>query len=189
MFAKTLYSERIKTCPMNEVDFDTYLGWLNDREITRFLTTVRNGISYEDAKEYIKRVDASNNEVQFALIDRVTGKFIGTAHVVADWETGTAYWGSMIGEKSYWGKGYGTEIKGLLAYYIFSILLLKKIDTRPEPKHIASVKTIERNGFRKVGKSTDKFGEPVDIYELTSEEYFKMHSADKLGVLNGHITQ
>ncbi len=177
MLATPQYSKRLKACPMSEVDFDTYLGWLNDPEVTKFLTTVRNGISYEDAKEYIKRVDASNDEVQWAIMIRATGKFIGTCHItIADLEKGLAYWGSMIGERSYWGKGYGTEIKGLMAYYIFKILRLKKIDTRPEPSNIGSVKTIERNGFRKVGKSIAKvFGVPVDVYELTSEEYFKMH--------------
>ena len=161
---------------MEEVDFETYLGWLNDSKITEYLTTVRNGISRGGAKEYLRRVEASGNEVQFALIDRVKGRFIGTAHVVVDYEKDTAYWGSMIGEMSYWGKGYGTEIKGILAYYIFIVLGINKIDTRPEPGHIASVKTIQRNGFRKVGTDTDSFGKPVDIYELTREEYLRQHS-------------
>jgi RimJ/RimL family protein N-acetyltransferase len=33
----------------------------------------------------------------------------------------------MIGEKEYWGKGYGTEAKMLLLHYAFDTLNLRKI--------------------------------------------------------------
>lgn len=175
MFAVPLQGERIRFCPMREVDFYTYLGWLNDPEVTKYLDTVRNGISEEGARDYIHLMDASNKDTLFAIIDRVEGKFIGTTHLTIDWTNNSSATGIMIGDKSYWGKGYGTETRELQLWYIFIILFLKKATACPNPEHIGVVKTLQRSGFKRVGKGTDMFGKPVDKYELTMKQYLKMH--------------
>lgn len=175
MFAIPLQSERVRFCPMRDIDFNKYLGWLNDPEVTKYLTTVRNGASEEQARDYIRRMDASNKDTLFAIIDRVEGKFIGTTRVAVDWVARSARMGLMIGDKSYWGKGYGTEIRELHLWYIFIILFLKRALGSPDPENIGIVKTLQRVGFRKVGKGIDTFGKPFDRYELTLKEYLKMH--------------
>ncbi len=44
-----------------------------------------------------------------------------------NWKDRTATTGAVIGEKAYWGKGYGSEAKKLLLDYAFNELNLRKI--------------------------------------------------------------
>jgi RimJ/RimL family protein N-acetyltransferase len=61
----------------------------------------------------------------------VSGKPIGTMGIHSiNWKDRTATTGALIGEKEYWGKGYGTDAKMTLLDYAFNTLNLRKIMSR-----------------------------------------------------------
>lgn len=54
-------------------------------------------------------------------------KYIHLSIFYINWQNRTAVTGAVIGEKNYWGKGYGTEAKMILLDYAFNTLNLRKI--------------------------------------------------------------
>jgi RimJ/RimL family protein N-acetyltransferase len=64
----------------------------------------------------------------FAIVDKENDALIGAIglHRI-DRQNMTAATGTSIGNKEYWGKGYGTEAKMLLLEFAFNELNLRKI--------------------------------------------------------------
>lgn len=80
---------------------DSYVSWLNDPEVTRYLKT--KSATRESADEYIRE-----NKVYGIFLDRLIGT-IGLRESPEGW-----FVGIMIGDKNHWGKGYATAALCLL---------------------------------------------------------------------------
>ncbi len=76
--------------------------------------------------EWFDKIEKSD-EVHLA-IETGDGVLIGTMglHDVS-WKDRVATTGALIGEKAYWGQGYGTDAKMTLLDYAFNTLNLRKI--------------------------------------------------------------
>lgn len=170
MYAIRLQSERVRTCPMWEVDFNKYLEWLNDPAVIRFLTTIGNGTTPEEARQYIDRVNASDSDVLFAIIDKVGGKFIGTVHFYVNWARKEGGFGIMLGDTSFWGQGYGTEVFKLLTYYGLVILFLKRLIIGVDSKQTASLKYIHHCGYKRISGANG-----LQMYKMTQKQYLNLH--------------
>lgn len=124
-----LKGKRIILRPMNkETDLKKCLIWVNDPEVTFFLSMIYPIDKIAEEKWFD---NLSNNKNNIALaIETLKGEFIGTMglHDI-NWQNRTATTGALIGEKKYWGKGYGTEAKMLMLNYAFNTLNLRKINS------------------------------------------------------------
>lgn len=74
-----------------------------------------------------------------------------------DWVNGTATTGAMIGEKEYWGKGYGSEAKMLLLDYAFNRLGLRKICSNVIAFNGRSKRYSEKCGYREEARRKAQF--------------------------------
>jgi [ribosomal protein S5]-alanine N-acetyltransferase len=124
-----------------------YLSWLNDSEVTKYLESGFFPSSLNDLTQYITQRNSSN-EVFLAIIDLASNEHIGNIKLSnINWIHRTAEIGIMIGEKNYWGKGYGTEAVKLVVEYGFNVLNLRKIYLGVYGNHQAAIKSYERAGF------------------------------------------
>ena len=57
----------------------------------------------------------------------------------------------MIGEKSMWGKGYGTEATRLVVRYAFEELHLNRVQLHVYEYNLRGVRVYEKVGFRREG--------------------------------------
>jgi len=86
--------------------------------------------------------------------------------------------GLVIGEKDYWGKGYGTEATKLGIKYLFEVKKAKKITLDVKVLHTPAVHIYEKCGF-KIMRNFRKYVERIDQYrdsyfmELSAEDYLK----------------
>ena len=110
--------------PPLESDIPLLMKWINDPE-------VRNSLGSQlpkneaDEREFVQSRTKGNNIV---LIIEVDGKPIGTMGLHGiKYPDATATTGAMIGEKEYWGKGFGTDAKMALLDYAFNTLGLRRI--------------------------------------------------------------
>lgn len=80
-----------------------------------------------DEEEWFEGISKrKEHEVVFAIM--ADGKHIGMIGIhQINRKDGTAITGTMIGNKEYWGKGYGTEAKMLLLDFAFNTMNLRKI--------------------------------------------------------------
>ncbi|HYC88930.1 MAG TPA: GNAT family N-acetyltransferase [Thermoanaerobaculia bacterium] len=56
-----------------------------------------------------------------------------------------------------WGKGYGSEAAGALVGYAFDVLDLHRLEADVDPRNHASIRCLERLGFRKEGYARERY--------------------------------
>ncbi len=109
-------------------DFELCLHWINDPEVNQYLL-VHFPVTEKKEVEWFDNL--ANNPGEIVLgIETLDGKLIGTMglHRI-NGKDRTALTGALIGEKEYWGKGYGTDAKMTLLDYAFNTLNLRKINS------------------------------------------------------------
>lgn len=139
---------------LESADLDgEYLDWLNDEEVTKFLTSDFFPISKEKMEEYHRNVTMSSNNVMLAIVDKKSDKHIGNIKLgPINWISRIADLGVMIGDKEFWHKGYATEAIKLLLDYAFRRLNLHKVTAGVIAGHEASIKAFEKAGFEVEGR-------------------------------------
>lgn len=129
-----------------------YLDWINNPEVNRYLMGGIFPTTQDKLKEYYEKVMGSDKDVIFAIIVKKTDKYIGNIKIGdIDWVNRNAHCGRLIGEKRYWGKGYGTEALKLVIDYAFNILNLNRICNRMVADNIGAVKSCEKVGMQREG--------------------------------------
>ncbi len=69
-----------------------------------------------------------------------------------NWTAGDAWVGVAIGERDYWGKGYGTEAMNLLLDFAFSSLNLRRVSLNVFEYNPRAYKCYLKTGFREEGR-------------------------------------
>jgi RimJ/RimL family protein N-acetyltransferase len=82
-----------------------------------------------EEEEWIRsQKGTESGEYNFAIEDIKTEKYIGGCGIhKVNWLTRVATVGMMIGDKDYWGKGYGTDAMKVLMKFIFEDMNMNKI--------------------------------------------------------------
>ncbi len=129
-----------------------YLDWINDPEVTTFMTAGLFPQTMEKLERYFSSISNDQYGVYFAIVDKSNGKHIGNAKLEnIDWINRRCEFGILVGEKSYWGKGVATEATALAVEYAFTKLNLRKVQLEVVEDNIAAVKCYEKVGFKKEG--------------------------------------
>ena len=160
MHHPSIIGEKVYLRCMEESDIEgPYLDWLNDEEITRYLTGVRHSSVTKDyLLHYIQSMAQSDKDIFFAIHDVESKEFIGTSHFgPIDWLNRTAALGIMIGNKRYWGKGHATKAIRLVLDYAFKSLNLHKVTAGIVAIHQPSVKAFQKAGFEIEGQAKSQF--------------------------------
>lgn len=136
--------------PINEDDAALYTAWLNDLEVTRTLQIASRTISLSGEREVLGRI---SKEHTYAIIDRASDALIGNVglHDVNHLHR-TAEIGIFIGDKSFWGRGYGPEAMSLLLAYSFDYLNLRNVMLRAYSFNERGLAAYRRLGFKEIGR-------------------------------------
>jgi len=88
---------------------EEYVRWMNDPDINQYLESRFYTHTIESTKAFIRSVTNDNN-YQFGIFDKETGKHIGNIKVGSiNHYHKYADIGFLIGEKQFWGRGIATE--------------------------------------------------------------------------------
>ncbi|MCH8330600.1 MAG: GNAT family N-acetyltransferase, partial [Bacteroidetes bacterium] len=105
---------------------ETYLGWLKDKEVTKYLETNGDVLDVDDLINTIRNLPS--NTVFLAIRLKEGNKHIGNIKIHrVNMEHRTAEYGVMVGDRSEWGKGYAREATVGLLDHCFTTLGLRKI--------------------------------------------------------------
>ena len=146
-----IHGEKIYLRFVREVDaYGNWWRWFNDPDVTVHMNKGVKENTVEDQLVFFEKVSHSEKDVVLAICDLESGVHIGTTglHDI-DWGKGTAQFGIVIGEKTLWGKGIGTEAWRMIVEYGFSALKLKKIHTKIFAGNLPSLRIAEECGFEK----------------------------------------
>ncbi|CDQ40595.1 MULTISPECIES: GNAT family N-acetyltransferase [Virgibacillus] len=161
-----LPSVKLRDLTLNDVE-DRY-QWCLDKEVTKHLNMPKKypPFSREETQNWIQKcINKTNGYEQKAIITD-DGKHIGWIDLKnIDRLNKHAELGIAIGDKNYWGKGYGLSAMNEMLLRGFNQLELNKIWLRVEVDNEKAIKSYKRMGYVEEGiLSQDRLrnGEFVD---------------------------
>lgn len=122
-----LAGKKVNLRPYNKAtDLGLCQRWINDPEVRQYLKNVWP-YTLAQEEEFLEKTTSAKTDI-FLIMEIADGKPIGIMHLTnINWIDRTAATGSLIGEKEYWGRGYGTDGKMLLLHHAFFMLNLRKV--------------------------------------------------------------
>jgi len=121
-----LTGKKVNLRPFTKNDVPIVTRWINDPEVREFISTVFPQTEKQE-DEWFNRLGSSDKDVVLC-IETKEGAPIGIMGIhKINWVHRTCETGAIIGEKEYWGKGYGTDAKMYLLCYIFHTLNLHRV--------------------------------------------------------------
>jgi len=127
-----------------------YVEWLNDWEVRRFLApNLPHPYTMEDEEGWFNRQRQEQDTRLFAILTRGEGRLIGNCGLHGiDWTNRHAILGIFIGDKNYWGKGYGTDATRALLRYAFEEANLHRLELQVFAFNTRAIRMYEKVGFR-----------------------------------------
>lgn len=137
---------------IKETHLDLIYKWKNDFELNDLVIAPPFPVSELAVKQWLQDNQKDRNQVLFGVFCHDSHQFIGIARLMfIDWISRTADVGLYIGERTYRGKGLGTEIVHMILSYGFECLNLRKLSLRVLESNIPAVKCYESCGFTREG--------------------------------------
>jgi [ribosomal protein S5]-alanine N-acetyltransferase len=129
-----------------------YLKWMNDPDIVRFTESRFRNHSAADIRDYITAILRGGLSVFLAIEDRQSGRHVGNIKLgPIDWVHRSADVGLIIGEKDYWGRGFGSAAIECLSHYAFKNLCLRKLTAGIYAPNIGCLKAFLKAGYNQEG--------------------------------------
>jgi RimJ/RimL family protein N-acetyltransferase len=145
--------------------------WQTDAELMALSGNQLLTIPYT---EYLTRYDAGEQKPETLFLSILTvsdGRHIGNCAVYdADRTKGEASIGITIGEREYWGQGYGTEAVKALLDYVFANMGLVSVKLKTLAENRRARHCFEKCGFQSCGSLREE-GRDYLLMCLSYEDY------------------
>lgn len=150
MIKKTIRGKNILLRPVAPADATgEYLSWLVDKKVNQYLETRFQKWNIQKIKNYIRLVNKNSNNIFLAIIRKDKKQHIGNVKIgPIDTNHKFAEISLIIGDKSSWGKGFGTETIKLVCDFSFRQLKLHKLTAGAYINNQASIKAFKKCGFK-----------------------------------------
>jgi RimJ/RimL family protein N-acetyltransferase len=139
-------------------DLEEVLKWWHDEEVTQFIGGAVFPASTLEEGRFIENVAAGTDPANkvFAIETVTDRKYIGTIglHNI-NWLCGHAELGMVIGDKEYWGRGYGTDAVRALLRLAFDKAGLHRVHLHVFDFNHRAISCYEKCGFRHEGVLRD----------------------------------
>lgn len=126
--------------------------WMQDEETMRFRDYPAPPSSLAEArKDYEESLGNDSHDLRLA-ITTLDGELIGETWLrYVDQRAGNADFSIAVGNKAFWGCGYGTDATRSLAHYGFDQLNLHRIGLYVHSFNVRAIRAYEKCGFRHEG--------------------------------------
>jgi diamine N-acetyltransferase len=150
-----VYGERVRLRAIERSDIPKYYDWVNDPEVTRGLSLYLPMSNADEEKWFERALQGDPNEKPLAIEvkDSDGWKLIGNCGLFGiEWVNRCAELGILIGDKSAWNKGFGTETMVLLLRHGFETLNLNRLFLRVYGTNVRAVRAYQKAGFIEEGR-------------------------------------
>jgi RimJ/RimL family protein N-acetyltransferase len=138
--------------PDPDVTAGLFARWGLDSEYRRLLDNdPARMFSTKKIKEWLEKDFVEKEPADFCLFliqtladDRLIG-FVGLDGIL--WNHGDSFVGIGLGEREYWGKGYGTDAMRLMLRYAFNELNLQRVSLTVFEYNPRAIRSYEKAGF------------------------------------------
>lgn len=157
--AKLIRGKRVALRPyeagFTEEELYRMYQWSRDEDVLRWSGGSMLLMSFEDFEEAFRRElrRRDRHSRVFGLLTD-TGELIGRlGYFNIDYRRKEAELGILIGEKAYWGRGYGTDAIQALLAHIFRETDLTRVYLNTYAENLRAQRSFEKCGFRPVGRN------------------------------------
>ena len=161
--------KKVRLRPIERDDLPRYVEWFGDPEVRRHLL-VWLPFSLAQEERWFESLQGrlERQEEVLLAIDTIDGAHIGNVGLHAiDWKNRNAELGIVIGEKPYWGQGYGTDAVHTMLSLAFREMNLHRVFLRVDADNTRGIRCYEKVGFQHEGTLRE-----VGFRE---SEYFDQH--------------
>ena len=152
-----LKGEFIRLSALDPDEFGkAFSRWHRDSEFMRFLDT--NPTRLQSQKEMQKSLEEDLEKQKsdrhwFTIRALVDDKLLGDIDLsIYNWPGRDAFVGLGIGERDFWGKGYGTDVMKVILRYAFTEVNLQRVTLTVFEYNPRAVRSYEKTGFRHEGR-------------------------------------
>ena len=166
--------------PLETSDLENIMKWVNDPEVVGNFAELGKEITREEEEKYLERILSSDTDRMYAIEDQ-EGNYIGNIGIhEINKSDRSGRFGLIIGNKDYWGQGYGQSAINALLDKAFSELEMHKVwgvflETNEKMYHI----NVNKVGFKVEGVMRDEYfrrGEYHDMVRISmlEDDYRKL---------------
>lgn len=145
--------EKVRLREYRKEDIPLALEYINDPEIKKYLVTVAPlPVLLHNEEKWFEKISADKPEEYSFAIETLDGKYIGGCGInKIDWKNSSAEVGIFIGDKNYWGKGYGTDTMKVLVRFIFDQMNIHKVKLKVKAFNERAIRSYGKCGFKEEG--------------------------------------
>jgi len=161
-----------------------FARWSRDSEFRRLINSeAANVASSTGVKKWLEKEldEQSVNQHWFSIRKLDDDQLLGDIDIyVYNWSGRDAFVGLGIGEREFWGKGFGTDVMKIILRYAFTEVDLDRVTLTVFEYNPRAIRAYEKVGFRHEGrmrKVLNKEGKRWDILYMgiLREEWMEQH--------------
>ena len=154
-------------------------AWRTDEELAELDATRPLNMTYDDFLRYARtEIDDPGPRSKRLAIDTLDGRHIGNfMYYDLDLRRGEAELGIMIGDRDYWGKGYGSDALRAVQDYIFTQTTLTRVYLHTLEWNERARRSFTKAGMRDV-KTVRRSGMKFVRMEMLRHEWETLRDAE-----------
>lgn len=152
-----LKGELVRLSAVDPAEFGTaFSAWNRDSEFMRLLDSGSQHLRSQKGLQKSLDEDLENQKSGrhwFAIRTLADDRLIGDIDLeVYNWTSRDAFVGLGIGEREFWGKGYGTDVMKVILLYAFTEINLQRVSLSVFEYNPRAIRCYEKVGFRHEGR-------------------------------------
>lgn len=142
--------EQVRLRAVEATDIDDVMKWMNNEDVTKYLSQVGQVTSRESEQSYLSQVSHGNDQTNKVFtIETLRGEYLGQASMAdIDYVNRHAELSLVIGRTDLHGQGYGSDSLRVLLRIAFSVLNLRKVYLRVISGNQGAIRVYQKCGFR-----------------------------------------
>lgn len=187
-----LRGERTRLRPLLDSDVAPLTTWLNDPDVRYWLHhSDREDATEDDFREVYMAPD--RRQLVFA-IEAEDGSLIGVTRLIdIDRTHGRGEIAIIIGDKTAWSRGYGTDVLRAFLRHTFEAMGLRRVQLITDADNARGIRCYEKAGFVHEGRLRQhrvRYGEPIDmvVMSVLRKEWETRRQEQVLRSLPGSVT-
>lgn len=144
---------KVRLRPVERDDLPRFVEWFGDPEVRRHLLIYLPFSLAQEERWFeglLRRLERQTDVL--LAIETAEGVHIGNVGLHSiDWKNRNAEFGIAIGEKAYWGQGYGTDAARTILSLAFGEMNLHRVFLRVDANNPRGIRCYEKAGFQREG--------------------------------------
>ncbi len=146
-----LIGSKVYLRPMEREDAFTIQPWVNDPDVRQF-GTMFAPMTLRAEEQFIDKMAQSSSDVVCVIVRQDVDQPIGmTGLHQIDYRNGNCLFGIIIGDKTAWGMGFGTDATKIMVGYAFHTLNMHRVSLCVFDFNKRAIPIYEKVGFQKEG--------------------------------------